>query len=531
MGLGMWTDLLQGKGREFLEQTVFLDSLPRCRWFGGKSRSIHNVLIQDWILPYETSDWIWLILRIDFREGGPEIYSLPLTQAQLSSSAAQNMRMQNPSAILAEVGIAEGQALNLQPVILYEAAFDPDFRSRILECITSRSTWQGHLGTLQGHGLPDLFLEPLSEVQKTSHVLKVEQSNTALIYPGRIFFKILRRLEAGEHPELEILRFLNEKTTFRHAPPLLGWLEYTIVGQPAYIFGIAEGLVPHQQGAWDFALASANRYIDSLLIHRTHLEAMPKSEAILPLEFARLLGRRTAELHHALASHPEHPGFSVEFYSPQDKALWLQNLKVKVARVLDDLGKVLPTHSEESAELGRAVLNSRVRILEAIAELENDPIEIPKTRVHGDFHLGQVLCTDHDVVILDFEGEPARSLLERTGLRSPWCDVAGMIRSFDYAIHSAWPGGRINGATEDKDLFLVLEPWVELWPKQLAAAFLEAYSKTLGNSASFPMTQQREVLLRTFLLEKAVYELEYELNNRPTWTHIPMLGILNLLST
>ncbi len=529
MGLGIWTDLLQGKGREFLEQTVFPDGLPRCRWFGGKSRSIHNVLIQDWILPFETSNWIWLILRVDFREGGPEIYSLPLAQAQLSSSTAQDMRTENPSVILAEVGIGEGQALNLQPVLLYEAAFDPDFRSRILDLIATRSTWKGHLGDLQGHSVPDLFLEPVSEIQKTSHVLKVEQSNTALIYPERIFFKILRRLEAGAHPELEILRFLNEKTSFRQAPPLLGWLEYTVAGQHSYIIGIAEGLVPHQQGAWNFALASANRYIDFLLLHRTHLDALPRSEDILPLEFASLLGRRTAELHHALASHPDHPGFSVEFFSPQDKAIWLQNLKVKVARVLDDLAKVIPTLSEESTELGREVLDSRARILAAIAELANEPITIPKTRVHGDFHLGQVLCTGQDVVILDFEGEPARSLLERTGLRAPWCDVAGMIRSFDYAIHSAWPGDRLNGVTKDKDLFLVLEPWIELWPKQMAAAFLEAYSKTLGNSASFPMPQQREILLRTFLLEKAVYELEYEMNNRPSWTHIPMLGILNLL--
>ncbi len=531
MGLGMWTDLLQGKGQEFLEHTLLPDCLPRCRWFGGKSRSIHKVLIQDWILPFETSNWIWFILQVEFREGGPELYSLPLAQAQLSSLAAQDMRIQNPSAILAEIGIGEGQALNMQPILLYEAAFDPEFRSRILEFLAAGSAWQGHLGTLQGHNLPDLFLESINEIQTKSHVLKVEQSNTALIYPGRIFLKILRRLEAGEHPELEILRFLNEKTSFRHAPPLFGWLEYKVAGKPAFIFGIAEGLVPHQQGAWDYVLATANRYIDSLLNHRTHLETLPMAEEILPLELANLLGRRTAELHHALASHPEQPGFSVELFSRPDKALWLQNLKVNVARVMDELVMVIPTLPEESAELGRAVLDSRVRIFEVIAEFENEPIEILKSRVHGDFHLGQVLCAGQDVVILDFEGEPARSLLERTGLRSPWCDVAGMIRSFDYAIHSAWPGGRLNGATEDKDLFLVLEPWVELWPKQLAAAFLEAYSKTLGNSESFPMTQQREVLLRTFLLEKAVYELEYELNNRPTWTHIPMLGILNLLST
>jgi maltose alpha-D-glucosyltransferase/alpha-amylase len=523
MGSGNLMDVLQGPGKESLEREVLPAYLPGCRWFGGKSRSILNVDIQDRVLPPDGSQWALLFLRVEYVDGTPETYMLPLARAE--GAEAASVRAEAPSAVLAELG--DGDA------VLYEAVHDQGFRSQIMKLIATEGAWPGLSGVLRGHAGQDTGVrEALSREPQAgsapSHVLKAEQSNTSIIYPGRFFLKILRRLEEGENPELEILRFLQESTSFRNAPPYAGVLEYAAGANATYSIAIAEGLVAHKTVAWNHALEAARRHIGMLMeTQGAKADKAEKAEKVdgAAQDFARLIGRRTAEMHLALASRSDIPAFAPEPFSRLYQRSLYQSMRNQVGRVFESLAKIIPSLPEERREIARKVLAARPKVLAAFGGLLERLIPTVKIRVHGDYHLGQVLYTGTDAVILDFEGEPARSLGERKLKRSPWKDVAGMLRSFHYAIHSAWPEPGLLGAQDRK----TLEPLAERWPEAMAAAFLEAYLETAGKAAFVPEAGDREILLRAYLMEKAVYELRYELDNRPTWAHIPMLGILSLL--
>ena len=561
-------DLLQGRGKELLENALPA-YLPTCRWFGGKSRTITNVEIYDRVQPPEGGDWALVFLRVEYADGSPEGYLLPLARAEGEAAAA--LRSEAPNAIIAELTGGETLGLSNAPVtqppaskgaapaqataLLYEAVYHPQFRARIMSFLASGSVWPGLNGALRGHPNAEAFKDRLPDPADASHVLKAEQSNTSIIFPGRHFVKFLRRLEEGENPELEILRFFAESTTFRNVPPYVGAIEYAAGAGATYTLAIAEGLIPHEQNAWSYALTLAGEYMTRLLESRATLgpippmaggfrsqplsplreanAALPTSQATplnlledgLSLEFARLLGKRTAEMHLALASRADNPAFAPEPFSRLYQRSLYQSMRNQTARIYERLAKTLPTLSPANALLARQILDNRPKVMNAYSGLLDHLIPTVKTRIHGDYHLGQVLYTGKDVMILDFEGEPARPLSERKLKRSPWKDVAGMLRSFHYAVHSAWPKGVALREEERK----ALDPWVELWPERMTAVFLEAYLEAAGSASFVPAEKDWEALLRAHLMEKAVYELGYELNNRPDWAGIPMVGILRLV--
>jgi maltose alpha-D-glucosyltransferase / alpha-amylase len=497
--------------------------LPRCRWFAGKGRIIASVRMLDEVAAPGTRDWILILLHVEYTQGPPETYLLPL--ARSSAAEAVSLQSDNPQAIVDL--LADGSTL-------YEAFHHPGFRTRILGLIATGGTWAGRDGTLRGRPALNGFPGGAPTATDASKVLKAEQSNTAILWPGRFFVKFLRRVEPGENPEAEILRFLATDAHapaggFVHVPRFHGALEYLSASGAAWTVAIVEGLVEHAGDAWTHALSLANGYLDRLPADAASLGPVPDSG--LPhgadaLDFARLLGRRTAEMHLALASRSDLPAFAPEPFTPESQAELAQGMAALAEDVLGLLQTVLPRLPERPAALGRSILAGRNRIPAAFAGLRDRPIASLNIRVHGDYHLGQVLNTGGDVMILDFEGEPSRSLVERRLKRPPWKDVAGMLRSFHYAVHSAW-SARSGGIPEARRL--ALEPWVELWPDRVGAAFLDAYLAAAGNAVFVPGEAERQTLLTAFLMEKAVYELAYELNNRPDWAHIPMAGILKLI--
>jgi maltose alpha-D-glucosyltransferase/alpha-amylase len=540
---GSWREILHGQGKEALEKAVLPAFLPRCRWFGGKMRAMLGVEVQDRVLPPdggEGGQWALLFLRVEYAEGAPETYLLPLAWAE--GDEAEEIRSRVPAAVLADVGGGPG------PAILYEAVHHEGFRSALLRMVATGGAWPGLSGVMRGRPRPEAFKDLPAEAGYESLVLKAEQSNSSIIYPGHFFLKLIRKLEEGESPELEILRFLDEQTAFRHVPPYAGALEYASGSQGTYTLAIAEGLVAHEEDAWTYALELAGRYIGYLATTRhslgpkpppllgfmppeTGLERDPGVEDPVEasdgvsLEFVRLLGRRTAEMHLALASRTDSPAFAPEPYSRLYQRSLYQSMRNQVGRVYEGLVKAMPRLTPENRELARQVMDARAQVMAVFGRLLERLIPTVKIRIHGDYHLGQVLYTGKDVVILDFEGEPARALSERKLKRSPWRDVAGMIRSFHYAIHSAWPESLALRAEERKHL----EPWAELWPDRMSAAYVEAYLEAARGASFVPSRRDWELLLRVFLMEKAVYELGYELNNRPDWVRIPLLGILSLL--
>ncbi len=573
MGMGMldWNDVLHGSGKADLERDALPAYLPRCRWFGSKGRAIAGVEIRDAAQAPDGAEWALLFLRVRFAEGDPEEYLLPL--ARLEGPAASDLFWETPRAIVtATAAYAESGARLGAFTILCEAVYLESFRVCMMDLIARDGSLPGLHGSLRGHANPSASITfsftaeaapaPLvpaalpgdaghvvaPDAPVTSMVLKAEQSNTSVIFPGRYFVKFLRRLETGENPESEVLRFLHQRTGFRNAPGFIGSLEYTPGPGPAaqgntsvtarsasYTVAIAQGLVAHESVAWNHALALAGAYLESLAGHR----GSPSPEAGTPSNpmaeirsddpargFARLLGRRTAEMHLALASRPDLPDFAPEPFT----LIFQRSLHAGIAGQVEDvyalLARALPRLPESTAALGRRIQASRPQVMSAFGGLLERLIPTVKTRVHGDYHLGQVLFTGKDVVILDFEGEPARSLPERKLKRSPWKDVAGMLRSFHYAAHSAWAAA---ASGLEADAKTAMEPWVEGWPDRMCTAFLESYAQAAGDAAFVPGEEDRQGLLRVHLMEKAVYELGYELNNRPDWAHIPMLGILRLL--
>ncbi len=306
-----------------------------------------------------------------------------------------------------------------------------------------------------------------------SRVLKAEQSNTSLIYGERLFVKLYRRLAVGINPDAELTRFLSEVAGFRNVPEFAG--EVTWNGAS---FALATALTHNEGDAWPLALAAAREFYAT-------------GEIGAWLERAALLGRRTGEMHAALASAKE-PDFLAEPFAEAD----LRELEIEIARL--DAGNRATIASRTASELEQRFLDTpAARISVAL------PAGAVKTRTHGDYHLGQVLWTGRDFVIIDFEGEPSRSLAERRAKRSPLRDVAGMLRSFHYAAHAAGPdAGAEKWAAASQDAFFAA--WREAAPSLVAGA----------------------ALLPLFIAEKALYELAYELNNRPDWVYIPLQALV-----
>jgi len=309
--------------------------------------------------------------------------------------------------------------------------------------------------------------------------------------------------------------------------------------------GLLQGIVPNQGDAWTYTLDEVGQYFDRILSKKGELQEVPQippflSDIGLPdiplllqefiggfyLEMTSLLGKRTAELHLALSSESEDPNFAPELFSKLYQRSVYQSMRSLLRKTIQILAKNLEKLPETIRSEASNILASEQVILNHLGKITQKRITAMKIRVHGDYHLGQVLYTGKDFVIIDFEGEPARPLSERRLKRSPLRDVAGMIRSFHYAAHSVL-FKHVSIRPEDITL---LEPWVELWYHYVSGVFLHSYLNTVENAPIVPNKREElEILLQAFLLEKAVYELGYELNNRPDWVIIPIRGIKCIL--
>jgi maltose alpha-D-glucosyltransferase/alpha-amylase len=342
------------------------------------------------------------------------------------------------------------------------------------------------------------------------------------------------------NPELEVGRFLTEKTTFSQIAPLAGSLEYRRAkGEPISI-AILQGYVPNQGDAWQYTLNTLAHFFTAPELIGAHPPAMPRSlldaSKLEPseiankaiggyLDSARLLGRRTAELHTALASDPSDPAFAPERITPLDQRSIYQSLSGLSMRATDLLRTQLNKLPADARDEGRKVLELESRIAYILKSFLARRINTTRIRVHGDYHLGQVLYTGHDFVIIDFEGEPTRSLYERRLKRLAMRDVAGMLRSFSYASQAAL---RTQQAPAER--LAELQAWSRFWVDSVSAVFLKSYLSTAGSASWVPQSQEDlELQLTTMLLEKALYELRYEMNLRPDWVRIPLRGILDLV--
>jgi maltose alpha-D-glucosyltransferase/alpha-amylase len=364
--------------------------------------------------------------------------------------------------------------------------------------------------------------------------LGAEQSNSSLLLEDYAVLKLYRRLQTGVHPELEMARYLTETVGFDGTPPLMGWVAMHGADGSEQAIAVLFAHVRNQGEAWTQTLGYLRRYLDeALLVPPTEAAATEETSAAgqpnrFYLTLAQQLGRRAAELHRALCPEaPSDPAFAPEPITPEDLAGWRDDLSARAQSLLAALEARISVLPEDARPLAEKLVASRVDLLDRIDELLPAEVSAMKTRFHGDLHLGQVLVVQNDFSIIDFEGEPLRPLAERRRKSSPLRDVAGMLRSFHYAtvtvtrqMRELQPGNQT-----------LIESCAERWRQNAVAAFMEGYLETMAGCPALPADPAEErALLEFFTLEKAIYEIRYELANRPSWVAIPLAGVLDLLA-
>jgi len=542
-----WQGVLSASGRESLTK-LLPDWLIKRRWFSGKAKAIRGATIAD-VVPLESEDLPsqvnLLFVHVEYVSDTAEMYLLPVGFA--IDEHAEQLISDNSPALLAALQVTSGT--ESVSGVLYDAFGEEELGQQMLRMIGSRRRVQGRAGLLAGVPLRayrNLRGSPTDHL--AVRALKVEQSNSAIIYGDRLLLKLFRRLDEGVNPDLELGRFLSETAHFEHTPPVAGSVDYHDKAGHVSTVGILQAFVRNEGDAWSYTLENVHRFFDRIITtHRAEQPAaadLPLSGIVaasnnpIPdltrdlcdsyLESAAKLGQRTAEMHLALASAPTNLEFAPEPFSElYQRSIYqgMRGLARKTLRILRGKLKELPEEIQGDAE---SLLLLEQELVDRFHSIVGRKLSGSRIRCHGDYHLGQVLFTGKDFMIIDFEGEPARRLSERRIKRSPLRDVAGMIRSFDYASQTVL----LNQVSRivQKEEFPAFQSWAGFWSQWTSTQFLAAYTKAIGQ-AEFATRGNDEVkiLLDVFLLEKAVYELAYELNNRPTWVRVPLGGILRIL--
>jgi maltose alpha-D-glucosyltransferase/alpha-amylase len=515
--------LLAGDQRKIFEREILPGYIRNRRWFGAKARSISGMRVGEQVPISNAADAprFWFV-EVTYRDGAPETYTLPVQIAR--GQAARDLAQNTPHAVIARFASED-------EVVLHDAVWDVGFRENLFRLMSEEQGFRGNNGEIvgtRGGGLAANGAVP------ASHVLSAEQSNSSMLFGQKYFLKLYRKLEDGVNPDVEVTRFLTERSGFSNVPAFAGAIEYRRAKTEPTVVCLLQAAVTSEGDAWALTLDSVSRFYERVLAQKADFQNQiaapgPLLEQLIGgvyPERAKLLGKRTGELHLALASDPEHRSFAPEPFNTMAQRSVYQNMRASLRRAFGLLEKKLPNLPEAFQREATDVLAAEKTILTMHQRLLDRITNAAKIRIHGDYHLGQVLYTGKDFIILDFEGEPARALSERKLKRSALRDVAGMMRSFQYAAYSAlW-----QPAMRAEDVPF-LERWADYWYGHMSSVFLQSYLETTTGAPFIPQNEtDLQVMLEAYLLDKAVYEVGYELNNRPDWVVIPIRGIKHILA-
>jgi maltose alpha-D-glucosyltransferase/alpha-amylase len=533
-------DGLEAEVRERLEQRGLLRYLKRSRWFGSKGRQIRNLdIVEATRLQYDLLPTYLLLIDVEYNEGPSETYQLPVAFAL--KEQVTELLQNHPRAVIANLDVDD------QDGVIVDAVYDHRFQQALLQLIARRRKLKGEAGDMVSSRARSLSRE-LKEIEMPvdSRILSVEQSNSSILYDEHWVLKLYRRLEKGVNPDAEVGRVLSETAKFEHIPAYKGGIAYRNRAGEQRETALLQQFLANQGDAWTWVLDHVGRYLEYVMSHRRDLGSPPDPGPLqvdresraghelmndlvgdFQTEMFRLLGQRTAEMHHALAGIRDNRDFTPESFTQLYQRSVYQTMRNLARSVFQLLQKVQHRLDADDRKQANVLLENQNVILSRYRRLLGKKIAAQKIRIHGDYHLGQVLFTGKDFVIIDFEGEPARPLSERRLKRCPLRDVAGMVRSFHYAIFAALP--RNPAVSEENSDFVI--PWLEAWYHHAATSFLQSYRKTAHDSGLLPKNStEANTLFEIFLLDKAVYELGYELNNRPDWVRIPLRGIDDILA-
>ena len=537
---GDWDRVLSARRRAQLE-SVLLPFVRRRRWFAGKDRSVRTLRVAD-MLPLPPRDRAFAaiaVVEVEYREGEPERYVVPLTF--LEGEDADAITGRRPQAVVASV------VRDSEHGVLVDGLADPSFCRSLLDVVARRRRVRH--GRSQLAGRPSARLRATEDAPLDPVIPDVEQTNSSVVFGDRLIMKLFRRLQDGVNPDLEVGLALT-RVGFEHAPAVAGAVELTSPCVPqGGTLAIVHDIVPDHRDAWSYTVDELGRFYERALAEpASGPDEVPATPAALLdlaerepppvahdragdyLWAAELIGRRTAELHVALAGVDDGTFTPMQMTLPYQRSMY-QSMRNRARRSLRALGRSLPHVPDADRAAAAEVRAAEEEVLRRFRALLDHPLGGLRTRVHGDFHLGQVLATGRDFAIIDFEGEPAASLNERRLKRSPLVDVAGMLRSFDYAAHAAARNEAERGVVHrGSDAYGELERWGRQWSSWACASLLRGYLGAPGIRDFLPADRDGLVLLLdAFMLDKALYELGYEIGARPEWVRIPLDGILALL--
>jgi maltose alpha-D-glucosyltransferase / alpha-amylase len=538
---GPWTDVMRGtRARTPLNQ-VLPSYLANRRWFRDKSRHIRGTELVD-VIPIpapgsgrDATVGSLVFVRVLLDQGLPETYVLTVSHA--TGEAAADVRRWRPESIICDVSSADGDG------VIFDGLAEPAFAKALLEAMSRRRQLAGRSGRLVSVPAPALRrLRDGIDSDSAAVPISTEQSNTSVVIANRLVLKVIRRVEEGINPDVEVGRFLTERTSFDHSPVVGGALEYREGpgDDVAATIGLVQQFIPNEGDGWNYVLDALDRVLEEVITRPDveevmfsmpagHLEAADVEPArgnllVGPhLQWAEILGRRTAEMHLALASDELNKDFAPEPLTAIDRRALHHGARSLLRRSI----RTVRSMSSSTASV-QELLDREDEVLQRLEVVMHAPITTMKIRCHGDYHLGQVLWTGKDFVVIDFEGEPARPLSSRRLKRPALVDVAGMIRSFHYV-------SKVAGNQLSRDLIpsrerAALDPLLTLWYQAVSGAFLRSYLATADGASFLPADRDELGRLLDFLLfEKAIYELGYEANNRPDWVDVPAQGLVDML--
>jgi maltose alpha-D-glucosyltransferase / alpha-amylase len=538
---GAWQDVFRSRTSDDLEH-VLLGYLRGQRWFAGKGGEPQSArIVENIAIGYAAGMAAMLMIEVEYQEGEARIFVLPVAYAAVPTGKEQNKLA---GAALCRLVVKSEAGNTEQTGLLYDPLGEKGFATALLAAFVRHRRFRGDHGELQAWTMPPYQrLRGFTDPRPEPALVKAEQSNTSIAYGDRFVLKVVRCVEQGVNLEVEVGRALAEKTSFRAIAPVAGALEYRSgTGQSMTVASLS-AFVPNEGDAWHYTLDSLRRYFEHVLTHQTPGQAplLPNrpfldlvDEELPPvvaeqigayMESARLMGRRTAELHVALASIADDPAFSPEPFTPLYQRSTYQTIRTWVYRVFNLLRDHVADLPEQARTSAQIVLGREADLIQHLRPILGRPIAAQRVRTHGDYRLGSLLYTGKDFVVIDFEGEVLRPLSNRRHKRSPLRDVASMLHSFHSVVRTAMQEEHLR--PEDKP---ILEPWVRFWQMWVSAAFVKAYMEIARTACFLPGNREEmQILLDFFLLGRGIFELRYQLLHRPDRAQIPLQALLYLL--
>ena len=522
-----WEDLLESK--EFVKvflSDVLEDYIVKQRWYGGKASKLKYIELSEYFKMKQGNEvYYGLILEIDFVEAFYQHYFLPIAFVSDENFAQKDRIL--PISIKGQEGFII-DAINLEA-----------FRKLVFERILTAKN--NDKRKVQYH--KSLLFNTVN--YKSSRFMGLEQSNTSIIYNEKYVLKFFRRIYVDKNPDYEMSRFLSEKKDFKNTPKFLGSINIVDSDNSDITIALMQEMIPNEGDAWDYMLKELYSVFSNLKNKRIDVDSLPTTELFLRLDIndvppqiidwvglnlflkIQTLAKRTAEMHITLGSEFEDTAFTPTHFNG-DYTVWLKNrLLYQFQNRLNIIENNLNKLDGLALELAKEFLDKKNSIRKKFVKFDWTKLKGERIRVHGDYHLGQILVKDDDFYILDFEGEPESTIRDRKVKQPPLKDVAGLFRSFHYAIYATI----FNNPKEFLDSQETLFKAAELLYRYFIGVFLGTYVTEVQNAnLNIGYHQERIFILEYCLLEKAVYELGYELNSRPRWALIPLKGISNIIN-